>query len=208
MDWKFHTTVLLDIISSILFIIGSIFFHPYFSYSDSFEKAGVVTFAIGSVLFCMTSLRQLKADFHSISAISSESTALVKVLDIDLAMSFCRNTIGSINGFLFAIGSLAFWPTFGGSGTIVGNWLCRCGSILGIISSVWLLIRLQMKSTKFTTMKLITILSLLCSINFFIGGVFYLLKGNHNDAFSIFWLLGSIAFLFSSLFVYKLPNHG
>jgi hypothetical protein len=87
---------------------------------------------------------------------------------------------------------------------MVGNWLYRCGATLGFMSSTWLLIRLQMKSTKFTMMKLVTFLSLCGSIGFLIGGGFFLAHGKHGAEGSFSWLAGSISFLLSSLLVYKL----
>lgn len=198
MNWKFHVNVFIYIIGSFLFIVGSIFFHPHFSSIDSFYKAGVLTFTFGSILFCFGSFQQLIANFQNIS--SNDATPF----DIDSAISLCRNTIGTINGFLFAIGSVAFWPTYGHSGAIVGNWLYRCGASLGVVSCMWLLIRLQMKSTKFTMMKLVTILSLFGSIGFLIGGGFFLVGGSHDIEGSFAWVAGSIAFLLSSLLIYKL----
>jgi hypothetical protein len=124
--------------------------------------------------------------------------------DIDSAISLCRNTIGSISALLFTIGSVAFWSTYGHFGDIVGNWMYRCGASLGVVSCMWLLIRLQMKSTKFTMMKLVTILSLCGSIGFLIGGGFFLAGEKYDIEGSFAWLAGSIAFLLSSLLIYKL----
>lgn len=205
MNWKFHINTLFYIIGSCLFVVGSIFFHPDLSHHDSLYKSGVLAFTIGSFLFWFASFQQLFANFQSIS--SNEDRPLVNKtisFDIDLAVSFCRNTIGCISGFVFVLGSLAFWPTFGHSGTIVGNWLYRCGAIFGAVSSMWYLIRLQLKSTKFTMMKLVTLLSLFGSIFFLIGGGLFLAGGKYNTAASFGWLAASISFLLSSLFIYKL----
>jgi hypothetical protein len=185
--------------------VGSIFFHPQISRIDPFYKIGVSAFTFGSILFCFGSFQQLIANFQSIS--SNDDRSLINEttsFDIDSAISLCRNTIGSISGSLFAIGSVAFWPTYGHSGAIVGNWLYRCGASLGVVSCMWLLIRLQVKSTKFTMMKLVTILSLFGSIGFLIGGGFFLASGKHDMEGSFAWLAGSIAFLLSSLLIYKL----
>ncbi len=205
MNWKFHVNVFFYIIGSCLFIVGSIFFHPHISRIDSLYKTGVLTFTFGSILFCFGSLQQLIANFQSIS--STDDRSLINQttsFDIDSAISFCRNTIGSINGLLFAIGSVAFWPTYGHAGNIVGNWLYRCGASLGVVSCMWLIIRLQVKSTKFTMMKLVTILSLFGSIGFLVGGGFFLAGEKYDIEGSFAWLAGSIAFLLSSLLVYTL----
>ena len=204
MNWKLHANVLFYIIGSCLFIIGSIFFHPQISRIDPLYKIGVLTFTFGSILFCFASFQQLVTNFQSVTSNDSRSCLdETTSLDIDSALSLCRNTIGSISGFLFAVGSVGFWPTYGHCGAIVGNWLYRCGATLGVLSCMCLLIRLQVKSIRFTMMKLVTILSLLGSVGFLIGGGFFLSTG-HDAEGSLAWLAGSIAFLLSSLLIYKL----
>ncbi len=204
MNWKFHINVFFYIMGSCLFIVGSIFFHPHISHMESFYKAGVLAFTFGSILFGFGSLQQLAANFQSISSNDRSLIDETTSFDIDTAISICRNTIGSISGLLFAIGSAAFWPNYGHFGDIVGNWLYRCGATLGVVSCMWLLIRLQMKSTKFTMMKLVTILSLFGSIGFLIGGGFFLAGDKYDIEGSFAWLAGSIAFLLSSILTYKL----
>jgi hypothetical protein len=205
MNWKFHVNTFFYIIGSCLFIVGSIFFHPHIARIDLFYKIGVLTFTFGSILFCFGSFQQLIANFQSIS--TNDDRPLIsdtKSFDIDSAISLCRNTIGSVSGLLFAVGSVAFWPTYGHCGTLVGNWLYRCGATLGVMSCMWLLIRLQVKSTKFTMMKLVTILSLFGSIGFLIGGGFSLAGEKHDAEGSFSWLAASVTFLLSSLLIYKL----
>lgn len=205
MNWKFHINTLFYIIGSCLFIMGSIFFHPDISSIVSYYKTGVLTFTFGSILFFLGSLQQLIINFQNICSNNDRSLINESIsIDIDTAISFCRNTIGCINGFLFAVGSVAFWPNYGHCGALVGNWLYRCGATLGLISCIWFLIRLQMKSNKFTIMKLITILSLFGSIGFLIGGGFFLASGKYDVEGSFAWLAGSIAFLLSSVLIYKL----
>lgn len=205
MNWKHHVNIFFYIIGSCLFIVGSIFFYPQISRIDPLYKVGVLTFTIGSILFCLGAFQQLISDFQNISSNKDGSLINETVsFDIDLAISLCRSTIGSISGFLFAIGSAAFWPTYGHCGAIVGNWLYRCSAILGVVSCIWLLIRLQLESTKFTMMKLVTILSLLGSTGFLIGGGFFLAGEQHDAEGSLGWVVGSISFLLSSLLVYKL----
>ncbi|CAF2985074.1 unnamed protein product [Rotaria sp. Silwood2] len=123
---------------------------------------------------------------------------------MDLAISICRNTIGIVSGLLFAIGSVVFWPTFGHCGTLVGNWMYRCGASLGVVNNMWQLIRLQMKSATVTMMKLLSLLSLLGSIGFLVGGGYFLAGGKHDTEGSFAWLAGSLAFLLSSILTYKL----
>ncbi len=144
-NWKFHTNVFFYIIGSCLFIIGSILFHPSISRIDSFYKAGVLAFTCGSILFGYSSLQQLLSNFQSISSNDRLLDNETPALDTDSAISLCRNTIGSISSLLFTIGSVAFWPTYGHSGAIVDNWWYRCGASFGVVSSMWLLIQLQIK---------------------------------------------------------------
>ncbi|CAM4801444.1 unnamed protein product [Rotaria magnacalcarata] len=205
MNWKLHVNIFLYIIGSCLFIIGSILFHPHFSKTDSLYKTGVLTFTFGSILFGLGSLQQLLANFRSISSNNNELLINeAKPFYMDLAISICRNTIGSVNGFLFTIGSVAFWPTYGHCGSLVGNWMYRCGAFLGVVNSMWQLIRLQMKSTAMTTMKLLALLSLLGSIAFLVGGGYFLIGGKHDIEGSFVWLAGSVTFLLSSILTYKL----
>ncbi|UJR13889.1 hypothetical protein I4U23_000896 [Adineta vaga] len=137
---------------------------------------------------------------------SSENvlTNETRLPDMDLAVSLCRNTIGIISGCLFIIGSIAFWPSFGHGGALVGNWLYRCGASLGVINSLWYLIREQMKSFKYTLSKLMIVLSLFGSVGFLIGGGYFLYGGKYDSEGSFAWLAGSISFLFSSLIIYKI----
>jgi hypothetical protein len=204
MNWKFHLNALAYITGSCLFITGSILFHPHFSTVSSSYKAGVLTFTFGSALFCFASLQQLLANFQNIKTNQEVLVDESKPFDIDMAVSFCRNTIGSISGLLFIIGSIAFWPSFGHCGALVGNWFYRCGATFGVINSIWLFVRQQTKSSKFSIGKLMTIMSLLGSIGFLIGGAFFLYAGKHDVEGSFGWLSGSIAFLLSSLLIYKL----
>ena len=204
MNWKFHLNVCFYILGSCLFIIGSILFHPHFSAISSLYKTGVLTFTFGSILFSFASVQQLLTDFQSFKPDQDVLINESKPLDMDLAVSFCRNTIGSISGVLFIIGSVAFWPSYGHGGALVGNWLYRCGASLGVVNSIWLLIRLQTKSSKFSILKLITLLSLLGSIGFLVGGGYFLYGGKYDIQGSFAWLSGSIAFLLSSVIIYKL----
>jgi hypothetical protein len=204
MNWKFHLNAFAYIIGSFLFIIGSISFHPHFSTVSSWYKAGVLTFTFGSILFCFASIQQLLTNFQTIKPKENDLINESKQIDVELAISFCRNTIGSISGLLFTIGSVAFWPSYGHCGALVGNWLYRCGASLGVISSIWSLVRQQMNSSQITILKLVTGLSLLGSIGFLIGGGYFLYAGKHDTEGSFGWLSGSIAFLLSSLLIYKL----
>jgi hypothetical protein len=204
MNWKFHLNAGLYIIGSCLFIIGSILFHPHFSVTSSLYKTGVLCFTFGSIFFCFASLQQLIANFRSITVKKTDLIEDSRLFDMDLAVSFCRDTIGSISGLLFSIGSVAFWPGYGHGGALVGNWLYRCGATLGVISSTWSLIRQQIKSSKFSILKLLTLMSLFGSIGFLIGGAYFLYSGKHDTEGSFGWLTGSIAFFLSSVLIYKL----
>jgi len=204
MDWKFHLNAFLYIIGSCLFIIGSVLFYPHFSTISSLYKTGVLTFTFGSILFSFASLQQLLTSFQSLNPTQDISNNKSQPFNTDLAISFCRNTIGSISGFLFIIGSVAFWPNYGHGGALVGNWLYRCGASLGVVNSMWFLIQQQMKSSKFSLLKLMTLLSLLGSIGFLVGGGCFLYGGKYDIEGSLAWLSGSISFLLASLIIYKL----
>lgn len=204
MNWKYHLNSFLYIIGSCLFIVGSILFHPHFSTAESLYKTGIFTFTFGSILFCSASLQQLFANFQSIKPNQNILIDEVKPFDIYLAASFCRNTIGSISGLLFIIGSVAFWPSYGHDGAIVGNWFYRCGASFGVVNSIWMLVLEHTKSPRFSMLKLMTLLSLFGSIGFLIGGAYFLYGGTHDVEGSFAWLSGSIAFLLSSLLIYVL----
>lgn len=204
MNWKFHCNALFYIISSGLFIIGSILFHPHFSVTSSLYKTGVLVFTFGSILCSLASLQQLLSSFQTLTPTSKTLLDESKPFGVDLAVSFCRDTIGSISGLLFAVGSVAFWPSYGHGGALVGNWLYRCGASLGVVSSVWSLIRQQQASSTVSVLKLMALMSLLGSIGFLIGGGFFIYGGKYDAQGSFAWLSGSVAFLVSSLLIYKL----
>jgi hypothetical protein len=203
MNWTFHLNASFYIIGSCLFIVGSILFHPHFSVTSILYKTGVLTFTFGSVLFGVAALQQLIGDFQRLSANSNVLREPSNSIDTDVAVSFCRNTIGSISGLLFTLGSIAFWPSYEHAGALVGNWLYRCGATLGLISSFWSLIR-QQHPCRYSTLKLMTLLSLFGSIGFLIGGAFFLYGGAYDMQGSLAWLAGSLSFLCSSLLIYKL----
>ena len=204
MNWKLHCNALLYIIGSCLFVSGSILFHPHFSSTVSLYKTGVLMFTFGSALFCLASLQQLLGNFRTITPTSDTLLDESNQFAMDLAVSFCRDTIGSISGLLFTVGSVAFWPSYDHGGALVGNWLYRCGASLGVVSSTWSLIRQQQASSTVSVLKLMSFMSLLGSIGFLIGGGFFLYGGKHDVQGSFAWLSGSLAFLASSLFIYKL----
>ena len=202
MNWKFRLNTCLCIIGPCLLIIGSTLFHPHFSTTTSLYKTGVVSFTSGCFLLCCASLIQLVFNFKNIKPGQSILIDESQSFDMDLAVSLCRNTIGSISCLLFVVGSAAFWPSFGDGGALVGNWFYRFGASLGALNSMWLLIREPTKSLKISILKLMGFLSLLGSIGFLIGGV-YFLRGGNDDAIGAFsWLSGSIAILLSSLLLY------
>ncbi|CAF1069398.1 unnamed protein product [Adineta steineri] len=203
-NWKLHTNILLNIVGSILFIIGSIFFHPHFSVTNSLYKTGVLTFVFGSVLFYFSSLQQLFMCFQNLEPSKAGVVNDSKPLDLDLAISFCRHTLGCCSGILFIVGSAAFYPTYGHCGVLVGNWLFRCGATLSVLSYVWFLIREQMKSSKFSLVKLVVFIALLGSIGFLIGGAFFLAGPDYASHGSFAWVAGSVVFLLSSVMLYKL----
>ena len=204
MNFPSHLNAFFYIAGSCLFIVGSILFHPHYSATLALYKTGVCTFTLGSLLFGLAALQQLLKNFQSIS---SEHDGLInecKPFDMDLAVSLCRDTIASISGLLFIVGSAAFWPSFAHGGALVGNWLYRCGASLGVVNSLWSLIRLQKKSAWFSTLKVMALLSLLGSIGFLIGGVYFLCGDEYDAQGSYGWLFGSIAFLLSSALIYGL----
>ena len=204
MHWKLHLNILLYVSGSCLFIIGSVLFHPHFSAVSSLYQTGVLTFTIGSCLFAVASLQQLHNNFRSVYSSENILSDDNQSLNMDLAVSFCRNTIGSVSGFLFIVGSIAFWPSFGHGGALVGNWLYRCGASLSLLNSLWALIREQMKLSKYTLLKLMILLSLFGAIGFLVGGGYFLYGGKYDSEGSYSWLAGSISYLLSSLIIYKL----
>ena len=203
-NWKFQTNVFVYIVASCLFVVGSILFIPHLSTSNSLYEIGVLTFIIGSVLYCFGSMQLLLANFQSISPNYQLLVPESKPLDFDLAVSFCRNTAGIISGLLFIIGSVALWPTFGQCAAPVAGWAYICGSCLGVVNYAWLLFLLQMKSWRFSFLKLLTLLSLLSTIGFIISSG-YLLSGGKRPVVNSFAVLsGSILSLLSSILVYEL----
>ena len=204
MNFQSHLNALFYIAGSCLFIIGSVLFHPHYSGTLALYKTGVCTFTLGSLLFGLAALQQLLKNFRSASSKGDGLIDEPKAFDTDLAVSFCRGTIASISGLLFVVGSAAFWPSFAHGGALVGNWLYRCGASLGVVNSLWSLIRLQSKSTRFSTLKAMALLSLLGSIGFLIGGAYFLFGGKYDAQGSFGWLFGSIAFLLSSALIYGL----
>ncbi|CAF1170298.1 unnamed protein product, partial [Didymodactylos carnosus] len=78
------------------------------------------------------SFQQLLTNFRSISS-TNDAEPLVETSNEkiqDLAVSICRNTLSVVNGLLFTIGSVAFWPSYGHCGALVGNWFYRTGAVL------------------------------------------------------------------------------
>ncbi|PRP79962.1 hypothetical protein PROFUN_05938 [Planoprotostelium fungivorum] len=133
------------VIGSVAFIGGSILFHPHFSVDDTLFKLGVSLFIVGSVLFLLPALYEWHANF--LGLLSYHATPNYNpVSDYDLpsdyilrnhGVNITRSTISVLNGILFTIGSIAYWPTFERVGVVTGNWLFRMGSSFTLLSCIW-----------------------------------------------------------------------
>lgn len=204
MSLRFHLNALSYIIGSCFFLVGSILFHPRFINDLTLYKLGILSFGSGSVLFFFAAMQQLLTDFRKVSADTRILSSTITKLDIDLAVSLCRNTMATIAGALYVIGSIALWPYFSSSGTLVGNWLYRLGSIISLLSALWSLIRQQQKLSTVSISKLMTFCSFLGSLGFLIGGNFFLAGKSYGLHACVIWISGSTAFLISSLLIYEI----
>ena len=198
MDWNFHLNAMFYVIGSGLFIAGSVMFHPEFSVKIILYKMAVSFFIFGSFLFLCAAVQQLFNDFRRVHQLSDNILNGNQRTMIDLSFSISQNTTSMINGVLFVIGSVGFWPEFGTGGSLVGNWFYRCASTLTLLNSICSLIR--QRKEKF---KLMTIMSLIGAVGFLMGGGFFLKGENFNQYGSFAWIIGSSAFFVSALLLYK-----
>ena len=203
MHFAFHLNAAFYICGSVLFLFGSILFHPNFLVDEHLYRTAVSFFAIGSLLFLLAPSQQLLDDFRAVIFKPLTLSTETNVFNVDLAISLCRNTSGILGGILFLVGSAAFWPSFGSSGALVGNWLYRFGSIFALFSSLGSLIRQQEQNPSITVSKVLTFFSFLGSLGFIIGGAFFLAGKPYGVHGCVSWALGSVVFLLSSLLIYK-----
>eukprot|EP01111_Echinosteliopsis_oligospora_P018516 TRINITY_DN8544_c0_g1_i1.p1 TRINITY_DN8544_c0_g1~~TRINITY_DN8544_c0_g1_i1.p1 ORF type:complete len:244 (+),score=30.70 TRINITY_DN8544_c0_g1_i1:71-802(+) len=117
------------------------------------------------------------------------------------AVAMTRSSVSVLNGVLFVVGSLAYWPDFGRSGIVTGNWLFRMGSSFTLISCCWAFARCFKPSpnTKKTTrlLQLFYMQYIIGAIGFLTGGFFFLFGWVEVGA--IIWACGSVFFISGSL---------
>ena len=131
---------------------------------------------------------------HACYSPSSATTPLIQSL-ICVFGSLC-----------FTVGSAAFWPSFGHTGSLIGNWTFRCGSCSYITVNTWKLVLLLMKCCKghrdqsgLPIFSVCICIVFLCGgFCFLAGGIFFLI-GHHDAEGSVSWALGSGLFLIGSL---------
>eukprot|EP01117_Protostelium_nocturnum_P016653 TRINITY_DN6647_c0_g1_i1.p1 TRINITY_DN6647_c0_g1~~TRINITY_DN6647_c0_g1_i1.p1 ORF type:complete len:246 (-),score=48.22 TRINITY_DN6647_c0_g1_i1:14-697(-) len=206
------------IIGSIFFLGGSILFHPFFSSNDPVYKFGVAQFIAGSALFLIPAIYEWKANFHALSVYEREPTSPppsieeLNTLVVEQsaihenyhmekhAVNMTRSTVSVLNGVLFVVGSVAYWPDFGRTGVVTGNWLFRMGSSFTLMSCTWAFYRCFQPSHH--TPKMVAMLKvfyfqyILGAAGFLTGGAFFL-AGNAIIG-SIIWALGSVFFITGS----------
>lgn len=220
------------LIGSVLFLLGSVLFHPHFSLHENLYVVAVVAFIAGSALFLVAAIVELDVHLnslrslytyiplgdketdgeanHSATTTASEEFGVPQLhKSLDLSVSIIRSTLGVGTGTLFVVGSIAFLPTYlPQHGALVGNWLYRMGSVTTMCSTAWQILRLLIKRHKrkaesgVSTMLLVLLCSWLGALTFLIGGLFFLRGGAVEGSY--IWSVGSCSFILSSLLAFFL----
>lgn len=200
------------LVGSIMFIVASLFFHPALSTIDVIYKTGVILFIVGSVLFLLPAMHDWVTCYHHLcnfpraallsfnapqDAAEIERKAIAEIERVAIAIT--RSSAAVLNGVLFVVGSVAYWPDFGRPGIIVGNWLFRMGTSMGLLSTCWALRRtftqalLQPNTRRF---RWLLIAALFGSLGFLMGGACFL--AGESEPGAIAWAVGSVFYLVSS----------
>jgi len=198
------------LIGSAMFIAASIFFHPELAKTLWVYQLGVVLFIVGSLLYLLPAMQdwvglyRRLCSFHKVEILSysttkdSDDLAAKEVEKI--AVSISRSSAAILNGVLFVVGSVAYWPDFGHSGIVVGNWLFRMGTSMGLLSTCWALKRTFHPNNNVAgvvTLRWLLLNAIFGSIGFLLGGAYFL--AGKGEPGAIAWATGSLFFLFSSL---------
>lgn len=255
------------VLGSILFLGGSVMFHPHFSVYDVVYKVAVALFIVGSVLFLLPALYGWRGAYLALttytpptpsSATSGEgdmphlrsvsiSTAPEDITSPLLAhdhlhqpsgessppthhhhhqpspsasawaspptppagyvlgahgVVMSRATLSIVNGVLFTLGSIVYWPSYGHAGIVAGNWLYRTGSTITIFSCTWALLRLFGVHTQYHTPRMLTMLRayyiqmIIGGLCYFVGGIYFIHHEGKTGAY--LWVVGSTGFVTAS----------
>lgn len=264
------------VVGSILFLAGSVLFHPHYSVQMSLYKLGAVLFVVGSALFLLPALYDWKTNYNRLvqydasaayinsitsassnppsggrpttiqnisifatppptipndTTVASTSPLLLHRSEYSInsedergrgveggqalalhppyvlanhAVAMTRSTISVVNGILFTLGSVVYWPGYGHSGIVAGNWLYRMGSSMTMISSTWALVRLFGR-THYSPKVLYMLRAY--SAQMFLGGLCYFIGGIYfihhvGDVGAVLWIVGSTFFITSSAMLF------
>lgn len=196
-----------DILSSLSFLIGSIFFYPCFD-----STKGVVMLLVGAWLFIVGSVLMLLVMVQDVKIIVSALRKL-EVAD-DSSLSFqqlldngweIRNAVLYItSGIFFIIGSAFFHPYLYAKCAYLGDSLFISGIILQLVAVVWdtarFLVQGERKSSQDVWILFLPAIGLLL---FLIGCLHYYpnFQRDDFDAYyaASYFVVGSLIFLISSL---------